>query len=190
MKEVSGDVRPECVVAEKEVGGNEENEEEMGKRVETKMVDPVEPTTKEVEEHELAGHLPFRNWCRHCVRGKGKEMAHRRTDGPGGLHELHLDFMFMGDEADVEKKVTILVARGRKTKMTLAIVVPSKSSGKFMVERMVAFMREIGIVGLDVIVKTDQEPAMQKLRREIGVRKAEFGGRWIEEESPVGGQCQ
>merc|ERR1711867_276629 len=70
--------------------------------------------------------------------------------------------------------------------MTLATVVPDKSSGKFVVERVIAFMREIGIAGVDVVVKTDQEPAMLKLRREIGIRKMEFGGRWIEEESPVG----
>ena len=29
----------------------------------------------EVEQHELT-HLPFRNWCRHCVRAKGKESPH------------------------------------------------------------------------------------------------------------------
>ena len=92
----------------------------------------------------------------------------------------------MGEEKDPDTKVTVLVVRERMTRMTLATVVPSKSSGKFVVERVVAFMREIGIAGTDVIVKTDQEPAMLKLRREVGVRKAEFGGRWIEEESPVG----
>ena len=35
----------------------------------------VLPSEAEVEEHELT-HLPFRNWCRHCVRAKCKESQH------------------------------------------------------------------------------------------------------------------
>ena len=33
---------------------------------------PVLPSEAEVEQYELT-HLPFRNWCRHCERAKGKE---------------------------------------------------------------------------------------------------------------------
>ena len=28
---------------------------------------PRVPTAKEREEHELEGHIRYRNWCRHCV---------------------------------------------------------------------------------------------------------------------------
>ena len=69
--------------------------------------------------------------------------------------------------------------------MTMSTVVPSKSSGKFVVERVWAFMKELGIEGGDVIVKTDQEPAIKYLVEEIARRKAEVGGRWIRENSPV-----
>ena len=34
------------------------------------------PTDKEVQEH-LVNHLPFRAWCRHCVKGKAKGLPHR-----------------------------------------------------------------------------------------------------------------
>ena len=30
--------------------------------------DPGRPTAKEIREHEVC-HVPFRAWCRHCVRG-------------------------------------------------------------------------------------------------------------------------
>jgi len=30
---------------------------------------PPQPSKEEVLQHELT-HLPFRSWCRHCVRGK------------------------------------------------------------------------------------------------------------------------
>ena len=38
---------------------------------------PVQPTKEEVLQHELT-HLPFRSWCAHCVRGKGRNPPHKR----------------------------------------------------------------------------------------------------------------
>ena len=38
---------------------------------------PLRPIIKEVEEHNLT-HLPFRNWCIFCVRGKAKDDPHTR----------------------------------------------------------------------------------------------------------------
>ena len=32
-----------------------------------KLLDPRLPNKEEVKEHELSGHLPYRNWCPHCV---------------------------------------------------------------------------------------------------------------------------
>ena len=39
-------------------------------------------------------HLPFRNWCRHCVRAKGKESPHHESS-PGGVSKFATDDMFM-----------------------------------------------------------------------------------------------
>eukprot|EP00972_Heterocapsa_arctica_P090949 13417606-Heterocapsa_arctica.AAC.1 len=33
------------------------------------------PTKREREEHE-ALHLPYRSWCKHCVRGRGRNRPH------------------------------------------------------------------------------------------------------------------
>ena len=62
-----------------------------------KKMGPREPTSDEKEDHEKT-HIPFRNWCRHCVRGRGKEEACRRDGRIPEVPEVHLDFMFMGDE--------------------------------------------------------------------------------------------
>ena len=102
------------------------------------------------------------------------------------MHEVHFDFAFMGDENDPGNTVTILVAKEKKTKMTLSTAVPAKSTGKFVVERVWAFLKALGIDHLDVIAKSDQEPSIKKLVDEIGRRKAAAGGRWIVESSPVG----
>ena len=73
------DVRPKEDLVVGEVGGSGEDvvadtEEDLGKREVVKLANPVEPSQAEKEEHEMT-HLPFRNWCRHCVRGRGKEAA-------------------------------------------------------------------------------------------------------------------
>ena len=64
---------------------------EAGDRKTKRLQDPQMPL--DVEEHELT-HLPFRNWCRHCVRGRGKEFPHRRVGDDAGMPELHADMCF------------------------------------------------------------------------------------------------
>ena len=46
-------------------------------------------------------------------------------------------------------------------------------------------MKELGIEGQEIIVKSDQEPAIKHLVDEVARRKAEVGGRLIKENSPV-----
>ena len=57
---------------------------------------PVLPSEAEVEQHEFT-HLPFRSWCRHCVRAKGKESPHHESS-PGGVSKFATDYMFMGED--------------------------------------------------------------------------------------------
>ena len=72
--------------------------------------------------------------------------------------------------------------------MTLATVVPSKSTGTFAARRVVEFLKEIGCRTCDIILKTDQENAIRALVADVcKVRAAEGGvGRVIEEMSPKG----
>ena len=37
---------------------------------------PYQPTQKQIDEHELT-HIPFRDWCVHCMRGRGQSNQHR-----------------------------------------------------------------------------------------------------------------
>ncbi len=57
-----------------------------------KMVSPQTPSQQEVDAHELT-HLPFRNWCRHCMRGRGKDMPHKKSPAEkvSELKEFSLD---------------------------------------------------------------------------------------------------
>ena len=58
---------------------DDEGDEEYGERKPKRKVDPKEPTQREREEHEVT-FMPYRNWCRQCVRGRGKEEACRKVE--------------------------------------------------------------------------------------------------------------
>eukprot|EP00969_Alexandrium_andersonii_P317832 14039905-Alexandrium_andersonii.AAC.1 len=45
------------------------------------MRKPQEPTRKEWEEHQLT-HMPFRDWCPFCVRGKANADRHQEGACP------------------------------------------------------------------------------------------------------------
>ena len=83
-------------------------EEDRGVRKPLKVADPKLPTQTEIDEHNLT-HLPFRNWCKHCIRGKGRSADHRVEARPDGMAEIHMDYCFM-NTADGNVKHTMLVA--------------------------------------------------------------------------------
>ena len=39
---------------------------------------PILPSPEEIEAHKVS-HIPFRSWCSHCVRGRGKSYSHHRV---------------------------------------------------------------------------------------------------------------
>ena len=152
----------------------EMNEEgECGVRKPMKKKGPSEPSREEREEHEKV-HLPFRSWCRHCVRGRGKEEACRRSERLPEIPEIHMDFMFMGEEKG-EKTLAMLVAKERVTRAMLCTVAPRKSSGEFLAKRLLAFMREVGCELEQVTVKCDNEPALVVVADFVGILRAAKG---------------
>ena len=74
---------------------NESDEEPVEERKPRRMMDPIKPSTREVEEHELT-HLPYRSGCWICVHGKAKNAPHKIGKDERMLPEIHFDFMFMG----------------------------------------------------------------------------------------------
>ena len=141
---------------------------QKGERVTVKVLDPVKPSQKEIDEHELT-HLPFRTWCRECVHRRGVEMPHRARIGDDGdrLMKLNVDFMFLGPRGTAGETIPVLVIREEKTRMTLSSAVHSKTIGEFVARRVLAFLSEIGCLYGDVIVKSDQEPALISLVEDV-----------------------
>ena len=81
----------------------------------------------------------------------------------------------------------MLVVREALPRMTLSAPVPSKSTGAFVASRVMAFLEEIACMQTDLIVKSNQEPAICSIVTEVGrLRAVAGGGRYIVENSPVG----
>ena len=109
-------------------------EKEFGLRSPRKLQDPKLPSKKEVEDHNILGHMPYRSWCTLCVMGRGKASPHCKQMREDGLPELHIDYRCM---ATVDKPLaTILVAKETTSKMIMATMVPMKgASTEFPVKR-------------------------------------------------------
>ena len=145
--------------------------------------DPRFPSQKEVDEHYLT-HVPYRNWCPHCVRGRGKDLDHRRSiDEDRKVREFSFDYCFPGDEKG--SKITVLVGKERVTGMTMASVVPVKgTSGQFSAMRVLEFIKECGAAETEIVLKTDQEPAIDALMEDVVKTRGER--ITLRENSPVG----
>ena len=98
-----------------------------------------------------------------------------------GIDEFHMDYCFPGDEFGF--KLTILVVVERYSGMKASIVVPTKGSdGSFAARQAIELMNECGNKDVDIILKTDQEPAIKYLVDDI--MKNRTGAKTIPEESP------
>ena len=133
---------------------------------------PTSPTPEMIEKHELT-HIPFRPWCRACVRGRGRADQHRiKSEHSSTVPLVSMDYMFLGppgqvaDRATGSDKLPILVVRDRWTRNIWAYACPSKGtehpySGKAVLGALNKFGYR------KMILKTDQEPAIKKLAQEI-----------------------
>ena len=55
---------------------------------------PLEPSARQIAEHELTGHAVYRSWCRHCVASKGRAPVHSsRVEGE--LTSIGIDSWFL-----------------------------------------------------------------------------------------------
>ena len=76
------------------------------------------PTKKEKEEHE-ATRIPFRSWCRYCVRGRGRNKPHRGTDQSEEeemrVATITMDYFFMNEEDAAAKEYPCLVTVDEET---------------------------------------------------------------------------
>ena len=94
---------------------------------------PVGPTRQEREDHEAAGHVPYRSWCQACVAGRGRSDAHltHRTS-TSTTTTIGIDYGYLEDRVTLGEQEArpspILVTRSSTTQVTTADVLPCKGT--------------------------------------------------------------
>ena len=95
---------------------DEEMDAEEEAVVHKSVADPGQPSKKDRLEHELT-HMPYRSWCEHCVRGRGKSKPHFRRDEDEDVEDrlptIAMEYCFQKkrpvEESRQEKMITTLV---------------------------------------------------------------------------------
>ena len=169
---------------EEDVGENEQEEITEGREVASRS-SPKAPTEEERRTHCIT-HIPFRSWCPHCVAARGRNFPHlRKTEDKKDEHvSVHLDYCFLRDEAGGES-VPVLVSRYSDSKSLAAHVVPHKgASTEWAVGQVCRDLRKFGVVGT-CVMRSDQEPALVALVKEVAKVRESSGMKTIIEHSPV-----
>ncbi len=134
------------------------------------MKGPEMPTKAEVEKHNMS-HIPYRSWCPHCVRGQGRGRPRRgrQEGGERTAAVVATDYCFLGQGDAEDQENPVLVMVDEDTGMIFAHVVARKGPDP---EAMAKVMADLELLGYRKLVfKTDQEPAMTALQREVAQRK-------------------
>ena len=120
--------------------GDEDQEDEHQKA--RAIASPDLPRRREVEEHNLT-HIPFRCWCNHCLRGRGRRSAHKRRDGVDdrAVTTYSIDYMYL-TEGSATLGRPIIVGVDTETGGVHAHQVKSKgSSDRWIATRIAAESR-------------------------------------------------
>ena len=127
---------------------------------------PGDPSTKEREEHNVT-HIPYRSWCPVCVKAKGKEDPHRRSDGDKSVKAtVCYDYKTFGQEVEYDDKATAIVSKDDKTKIRAAHLCETKGFGDpWIVDKILEDLDRLG--HHEVILKGDGEPALQDLLNKV-----------------------
>ncbi len=166
---VSPPIDPSPCSCDHEGGEQETIEADQEEAIIPKSVpDVVSPSQQETKDHELT-HLPYRDWCKHCVVGKATERHFKHaTHVPGCVPCVHADYLFMGEKETIGT-TPILVVKDDTQKSIFANVVPEKGVNEFTVQQVVG---DIDLTGFtDILFKTDNEPSMTAIQEEVKKRR-------------------
>ena len=124
-------------------------------------------TQKEREEHE-ATQVPFRDWCTHCMMGKGRTQHHvtmQRSEDETGRPSIAMDYYFMIMQPAVnsrtisEEAITcIAVIEGRRQNIMSSVALKKGIEEPWTSERVAKFIDLLGY--RETALKSDTEPAI------------------------------
>eukprot|EP00971_Amphidinium_carterae_P110018 2179228-Amphidinium_carterae.1 len=107
------------VYADNIIGDKSQQEANIPRTLKT----PTLPSQQEIDEHNLT-HLPYRDWCKHCVQGKSRSQHHQRR-GLTKQSITQVDDAFLKSDNDKHNS-TVLTMCESTTGLGYATVVPYK----------------------------------------------------------------
>ena len=150
---------------------------------------------EERDQHELT-HTPYRAWCRHCVRGRGRNTPHRRrdpTEEEATTPRVSMDYLFVSSKDEAACANPVIVMIDESTGEKYARAVGQKGLGKdgemdWLIKDMSLELQSWGHAGGEsghIILKSDGEPSILAVRDALAKY---HGGRVVQEGPPPGGE--
>ena len=136
------------------------------------------PSDAERRRHETS-HLPFREWCEHCVPGRGRAMPHfsrQRRGAEESVPVVQLDYTYM---KGVSGPKALSIVDRDTSYGTSSVVLAKGSSDRYAVAMGVQFLDHLG--NEEVILQSDAEPTAVDVARAIA---KSFKGRAVVREIP------
>ena len=177
-------------VQDADTSGNEHTNDEENQEESTTsraLRTPLQPTQKMIDDHSIS-HVPFREWCSACVRGRGKSVRHKLVDKSEDLYPvISVDYGFFGTQDDPlskdigSSKLPILVVKDRRSKRIWSHPVPEKGADNpYAYQCLVRDLEETGYKR--VCLKEDQEPAIKAVAKAAATA---WCGEVVPENSPM-----
>jgi hypothetical protein len=149
---------------------------------------PKTPSRDEIEEHN-ATHLPYRNWCPHCIRGRSENAPHQALgeQGEAGVPLISMDYSFLGRSAEERAEQDrgglhpVLVYHDARSSGLYAHLLANKGVDVRTAKLVVTNLDRLGYKR--IVLRTDQEPAMISLADQIAEL---WKGEIVPERSPAG----
>ena len=159
------------------------------------MRSPVLPSKQEVEEHNVT-HIPYRDWCEHCVKARANNDGHAKGGAAPSEDEapmVGMDYAFLiskipTPEGEMPDQCgPVIVIKENKYGNTFSMVVPAKGVCRpWVPDRIVKWIDSLGYN--KITLKCDGEPAIKDLAGEIKSRRGPTAETRVE--SPEPGESQ
>ena len=121
---------------------------------------PLEPSARQLAEHELTGHAVYRSWCRHRVASKGRADAHSSRE-EGELPEIRIDFGFFGRVREDVLPTFCVKCRNSSTGCLGATVFDRKGASDYASSFLNAIIKSLGFKR--ILVRSDSERSLLSL---------------------------
>lgn len=156
----------DCGIYAGESDGEGEDMEDVVGKIPKLRKAPREPSAQERRDHEQL-HLPYRSWCRWCVKARGASHPHvKQAEVNHGMAGINLDYWFMRNEAG-EDKATVLTLKDDESKAYCGYVCVKKGRSDDLGWKIVNDVARMGHGKESIVVKSDNENSISDLVNEI-----------------------